>query len=45
MWKPERKLTTCKTREDDYKMDLEEIGWEGVDWMHLIRDGDAWEIL
>jgi hypothetical protein len=23
-------------------MDLEETRWEGVDWMHLIRDGDMW---
>jgi len=30
------------TKEDVIKMDLEEMGWEGVDWMHLIRDGDMW---
>jgi hypothetical protein len=23
-------------------MDLEETGWEGVDWMCPIRDGDTW---
>jgi hypothetical protein len=22
-------------REDNIKIDLEEIGWEGVDWFHL----------
>jgi hypothetical protein len=23
-------------------MDLREIGWEGVDWMHLAQDRDEW---
>jgi hypothetical protein len=23
-------------------MDLMEIGWEGVDWMHLEQDRDQW---
>jgi hypothetical protein len=23
-------------------MDLREIGWEGVDWMHLHLDRDQW---
>jgi hypothetical protein len=26
--------------EDYIKLDLMEIGWEGVDWMHLVRDRD-----
>jgi hypothetical protein len=34
-----RKDTTRKIRrrrlEDNIRMDLREIGWEGVDWMHL----------
>jgi hypothetical protein len=21
-------------------MDLKEVGWEGVDWIHLSQDGD-----
>jgi hypothetical protein len=24
------------------KMDLMEIGWEGVDWIHLAQDRDRW---
>jgi hypothetical protein len=24
-------------------MDLTEIGWEGVDWIHLARDRDQWQ--
>jgi len=23
-------------------MDLWEIGWEGVDWIHLVQDRDHW---
>jgi hypothetical protein len=23
-------------------MDLREIGWEDVDWMHLVQDRDQW---
>jgi hypothetical protein len=23
-------------------MDLGEIGWEGVDWIHLNKDTDQW---
>jgi hypothetical protein len=28
--------------EDNIRMDLREIGWEGVDWMHLAEDKDQW---
>jgi len=24
------------------KTDIGEIGWEGVDWMHLAQDRDQW---
>jgi len=23
-------------------MDLRDIGWEGVDWIHLAQDRDQW---
>jgi hypothetical protein len=26
-------------------MDLREIVWEGVDWMHLAHDRDQWRTL
>jgi hypothetical protein len=29
--------------EDYVRMDLEEMGWEGVDWMHLAQDRDQWQ--
>jgi hypothetical protein len=31
--------------EDNIKMDLREIGWECVDWMHLAQDRDQWRAL
>jgi hypothetical protein len=30
-------------REDNIRMDLREIGWEGVDWIHLPQDRDKWQ--
>jgi hypothetical protein len=31
--------------EDQIKMDLREIGWEGVEWIHLTQDRDRWRVL
>jgi hypothetical protein len=31
--------------EDNIKMDLREIGWSGVDWIHLTQDCDQWRTL
>jgi hypothetical protein len=31
--------------EDNVRMDLREIGWEGVDWMHLAQDRYKWQAL
>jgi hypothetical protein len=28
--------------EDKIRMDLKEIGWKRVDWMHLAQDKDQW---
>jgi hypothetical protein len=28
--------------EDNIRMDLKEIWWEGVKWMHLAQDKDQW---
>jgi hypothetical protein len=27
---------------DNIKMDLREIGWDGMDWMDLVQDRDQW---
>jgi len=26
-------------------MDIREIGWEGVDWMHMAQEGDQWQAI
>jgi hypothetical protein len=31
--------------EDGIKMDLREIGWGGVEWIHLAQDSDWWRAL
>jgi hypothetical protein len=28
--------------EDNIKINLGEIGWEGLDWIHLAQDTDIW---
>jgi hypothetical protein len=30
---------------DNIKMDLREIGWNGMDWIHLPQDRDQWRAL
>jgi hypothetical protein len=45
-WKTQRDKTTQKTRhgwEHNIRMDFREIGWEGVDWIHLAQDRDQWQ--
>jgi hypothetical protein len=46
--KARRKETTRKTKTwvgDNIKMDLREIGWDGVDWIGLAHDRDQWRAL
>jgi hypothetical protein len=39
-----RQLGRLRRRwEDNIRMDLREIGWEGVDWMNLDQDRDQWQ--
>jgi hypothetical protein len=28
--------------EDNIRMNLREIGWEVVDWIHVVQDRDQW---
>jgi hypothetical protein len=37
--RPRRKL------EDNIKMDLREIGWGGMSWIHLAQNRDQWRAL
>jgi hypothetical protein len=30
---------------DNIKMDLREVGWDGVDWIHLAQNRDQWRAL
>jgi hypothetical protein len=44
--KPEGKRPLVKPRcrwEDNIRMDLKELGWEDVVWIHLTQDGDQWQ--
>jgi hypothetical protein len=41
--KPEGKRLLRRPRhswEDNIRMNLKEIGWEGVDWSHLVQNRD-----
>jgi hypothetical protein len=31
--------------EDEIKMDLQEVGWGGMDWFGLAADGDRWRAI
>jgi hypothetical protein len=30
---------------DNIKLDLREIGWDGMDWIELVQDRDQWRAL
>jgi hypothetical protein len=30
---------------DNIKMDLRDIGWDGIDWIELAQDRDQWKAL
>ena len=44
--KPEGKKPLGRTRhrwEDNINMDLQEVGWVGMDWIDLAKDKDSWQ--
>jgi hypothetical protein len=46
--KPEGKRSLGRPRRrwmDNIKMDLREIGWDGIDWIDLAEDRDQWRAL
>jgi hypothetical protein len=46
--KPEGKRPLGRPRRrwvDNIKMDLGEIGWNGMDWIELAQDRDQWRAL
>jgi hypothetical protein len=48
MGKPEGKRPLGRPgrrRVDNIKMDLREIGWDGVDWIDIAQNWDQWRAL
>jgi hypothetical protein len=46
--KPKRKRPLERPRRrwvDNIKMNLREIGWDGMDWIELAQDRDQWRAL
>jgi hypothetical protein len=46
--KPEEKRPRGRPRRrwvDNIKMDLREIGWDGVHWIEMAQDRDQWRAL
>jgi hypothetical protein len=46
--KPEKKRLLGRSKhrwEDNIKMDLQEVEWEGIDWIGLAQDKDRWRAL
>jgi hypothetical protein len=46
--RPERRRPLGRPRlrgEDNIKMELQEVGWEGVDWIDMAQDRDRWRAL
>jgi hypothetical protein len=48
VWRPEGRRPLGRPRrrwEDNIKMDLREIRFGDVDWIHLVQDRDRWQAL
>jgi len=46
--KPEGRRTLARLRnrwQDNIKIYLQEVGWEGIDWTDLAQDKDRWQTL
>ena len=48
VWKPEGKTPLVRPkrrRKDNIKIDLQEVGWGGMDWIELAQDTETWRAL
>jgi hypothetical protein len=47
-WKNQKERDLGRPRckwENIVKLDLREIGWNGMDWIHLSQDRDSWRVV
>ena len=35
-------ISPTRTWDDNIKMDLQEVGWEGIGWVYLFQDRERW---
>ena len=45
VWRPEGRRPLGRPRlrwEGNIKMDLQEVGWAGMDWIDMAQDRDRW---
>ena len=48
VWQPDLKRPLGRPRrrwEGNIKMELQEVGWGGMDWIYLAEDRDGWRAL
>ena len=43
-WEEQQLVRPRRRWEDNIKMDLWDVGWEGMDWIDLAQDRDSWRV-
>jgi len=44
-WRKATTLFTSRRWENNMKMDLQDVGWVGMDWIDLAQDRNTWRAL